>query len=64
MTDKTLTLAADIQQAFGDAGVLADFNKMPYSHRKEYLLWIEDAKKPETRKNRIEKAIEKLLSKS
>ena len=36
------------------------FDSMSCSHRKEYLLWIEDAKRPETRARRIAKAIEKL----
>jgi len=43
------------------------FDAMPYSHRKEYVQWIEAAKKPETRLRRIEQAREKLrerLSKS
>jgi uncharacterized protein YdeI (YjbR/CyaY-like superfamily) len=30
------------------------------AHRKEYIKWIEEAKKTETRQNRIIKAIEKL----
>lgn len=36
------------------------FDKLAYSHRKEYVRWIEDAKKPETRAVRIAKTIEKL----
>jgi hypothetical protein len=36
------------------------FNNLAYSHQKEYVTWIEAAKKPETRTNRIAKAIEKL----
>jgi hypothetical protein len=34
------------------------FDAMSYSHRKEYVAWILDAKKPETRARRIEKARE------
>ncbi|HPI19945.1 MAG TPA: YdeI/OmpD-associated family protein [Candidatus Kapabacteria bacterium] len=33
------------------------FNKLSYTHKKEYVNWISEAKRPETRKNRIEKAI-------
>ncbi|MDF2815303.1 MAG: hypothetical protein K0Q81_1503 [Paenibacillus sp.] len=36
------------------------FDKMAYSHKKEYINWIEEAKKAETRASRIEKAIVKL----
>lgn len=34
------------------------FNKLSYTHQNEYLTWIEEAKKGETRVNRIKKAIE------
>ena len=37
-----------------------NFNGMSYSHQKEYITWIESAKKPETRAGRITKSIEKL----
>ncbi|MCZ8515702.1 YdeI/OmpD-associated family protein [Paenibacillus filicis] len=33
------------------------FDRLAYSHRKEYVDWIESAKKPETRSNRIAKSI-------
>jgi len=38
----------------------AAFEKSSYTHKKEYVEWIEDAKQEETRKRRIEKAISKL----
>ncbi len=38
----------------------AAFDSMPYTHRKEYVDWIMEAKRPETRDRRIEKAREKL----
>ena len=36
------------------------FDKLSYTHRKEYVNWINEAKKEETRQNRIEKTIEML----
>ncbi|MCX7743977.1 MAG: YdeI/OmpD-associated family protein [Flavobacteriales bacterium] len=39
---------------------LATFEKFSYSHRKEYVTWITEAKKPETRMRRMEKALEML----
>lgn len=36
------------------------FKKLPISHRKEYLLWIVTAKKPETRERRIAESIRML----
>lgn len=35
----------------------AMFERFSYSHRKEIIAWIDDAKKPETRMRRIVKAI-------
>lgn len=34
------------------------FEKFAYTHRKEYVRWIEEAKKEETRNKRIAKAVE------
>ncbi len=38
------------------------WDKLSFSHQKEFALAIEDAKKEETRKRRIEKTIEQLIS--
>lgn len=38
----------------------AFFNSLAYSYQKEYVTWIEGAKRPETRASRIEKSISKL----
>ncbi|MCX6033571.1 MAG: YdeI/OmpD-associated family protein [Chloroflexi bacterium] len=37
-----------------------NFNGLPTSHRREYIGWISDAKKKETRQRRIREAIERL----
>jgi uncharacterized protein YdeI (YjbR/CyaY-like superfamily) len=37
------------------------YQKLSYTHQKEYINWILDAKIIETRQNRIEKMIKKLL---
>jgi hypothetical protein len=38
------------------------FSALSYSHQREYVLWIDEAKKVETRQRRIEKLITILLS--
>ena len=38
------------------------YQKMSYTHRKEYMRWITDAKKPETRASRKSKLIEMILA--
>lgn len=40
----------------------AFFDSLSYSHRKEYVRWIEEAKKPETRATRVAKAVEMLTA--
>ena len=41
----------------------AMFDKMSFTHKKEWVLWINGAKKEETRLARMEKAVEKLKDK-
>ncbi len=58
---------ADIPKDFGEAlkrGGLRDFfvDCTPAHHR-EYLKWIGEAKKPETRQRRIEQAVERIAAK-
>lgn len=36
------------------------FDKLSYTHQKEYVRWVEEAKKEETRQNRIMRTIEML----
>lgn len=40
----------------------ATFDRLAYTHRKEYVQWIEDAKRPETRTRRIEQAVTRLAA--
>jgi uncharacterized protein YdeI (YjbR/CyaY-like superfamily) len=42
------------------AGVLAFFESLSLTHRKEYCRWIIEAKKEETRARRVDKAIDML----
>lgn len=36
------------------------FEDLSFTHRKEYVRWIEEAKKPETRQNRVAKTLVRL----
>lgn len=40
------------------------YQKLSYTHQKEYINWILESKREETRQNRIEKMIQKLLDQS
>lgn len=60
--ERIVEIAEDIQLIFNenqDAKSL--FEKMSYTHKKEYIRWIEEAKKPETRENRKTKMIQMIL---
>ena len=41
----------------GDLVAAAAFEALPFTHRKEYAVWIADAKRDETRGRRVEKAL-------
>jgi uncharacterized protein YdeI (YjbR/CyaY-like superfamily) len=41
-----------------DKDARAEFDRMSYSHRKDYVDWIKEAKREETRRRRIAKAVE------
>lgn len=43
-----------------DKEVKAFFDKLSYTHRREYVMWINEAKREETRQSRIMKTIEML----
>jgi len=43
-----------------DKEAKAFFDKLSYTHQKEYVTWINEAKKQETRQNRILKTLEML----
>lgn len=52
---------ADFMESMKQNGAaLATYEKLSYSGKRDYVLWITDAKKEETRKDRIEKSIAKL----
>lgn len=57
--ERTVILPADFRKAMSKVQRKA-YDSMSYTHRKEYVQWIEAAKKPETRTRRIAKALGKL----
>ncbi len=59
---RVIETPADLARLLKERGLLAAFEKMSYTHRKEYCRWITEAKKEETRKNRVAKAADMLAS--
>lgn len=54
---RTVEIPPEFARLLKKEGLLAGFEKLSYTHRKEYCRWIAEAKKEETRAARIEKAI-------
>lgn len=60
--ERTVDIADDIALVFNENQEAKElFDKMSYTHRKEYIRWIEEAKKAETRENRKGKMIQMIL---
>ena len=57
---RTLEVPAPFKALMKKEGLLPFFEKLSYTHRKEYCRWITEAKKEETRLQRLRKAIEML----
>ena len=53
----------DVQELLNQNEKAKEFyDKMSYTYKKEYIHWIDDAKKEETRQNRLTATVEKLLA--
>jgi hypothetical protein len=59
--ERVVTVPAELKRAFkSEKEAKAAFEKLSYTHQKEYVTWINEAKKDETRTRRVEQTI-KLL---
>jgi hypothetical protein len=60
-TPRVITVPPDLKRALkGEKAAQSFFDGLSFTHRKEYVRWIEDAKKDETRAARVAKTIEML----
>lgn len=58
---RTVTLPPDLRAALGKQGTAkAAFEAIAPSHKKAYVDWIQEAKRPETRERRVRKTLERL----
>lgn len=61
---RAVEVPADLRKELKkDRQAKASFEKLSYTHQKEYVTWITEAKKEETRLKRIAKTIARLKSK-
>ncbi len=57
---RTVRLPADLRDALrADGEAWNAFQKLSFSHRREYVEWVEEAKRPETRARRIAATVER-----
>ena len=68
LADAEESLKGDIASAVVDAtrpdDLRAFFDSLSYTHRKEYVRWVEEAKREETRRARVQKAAALLRAKT
>lgn len=60
---KNIEIPFYIKDALVNTGLFESFNNLSYTYKKEYILWIKEAKKEETRMRRVEKMIRQLRDK-
>jgi bifunctional DNA-binding transcriptional regulator/antitoxin component of YhaV-PrlF toxin-antitoxin module len=60
--ERTVELPPEFQKLLKKEKLLPVFEKLSYSHKREYCRWITEAKREETRANRLIKAVELLRS--
>jgi hypothetical protein len=53
---REVALPPDLEAAMDDAA-RTTYAGLAYTHRKEWVRWVEEAKKPETRATRVEKTV-------
>ena len=58
---RVVEIPPDLQHALNAAPLAqAYFNRLSFTHQKEYVRWVTEAKRPETRADRVQRTIELL----
>jgi hypothetical protein len=59
--ERTVVVPDDFRKALAKSSPAREtFDRFAYTHRKEYVQWIQSAKRPETRQRRIDQAVERI----
>lgn len=61
---REVELPRDLKKALASAKLEEVFSKLSYTHQREYVTWLEAAKKAETRASRLEKALHMIQQKA
>jgi Bacteriocin-protection, YdeI or OmpD-Associated/Domain of unknown function (DUF1905) len=59
---RTVEVPPDLARALTAKGAREAFDRLSLSYRKEYVQWVTEAKRPETRSRRIEGAVAKVTA--
>lgn len=57
---RRVRLPNDLARALANAEAKDAFARLSFTHRREYVEWVRDAKRPETRRRRIEQTVERV----
>jgi hypothetical protein len=58
---RTVRVPSDLADALSqDAAVEAAFSRLSFTHRREFVEWVEEAKRSETRRRRIAETVERV----
>jgi uncharacterized protein YdeI (YjbR/CyaY-like superfamily) len=60
--ERTVEVPPEFEKLLKKGKVWAAFDKLSYTHKKEYLRWITEARREETRATRQAKSVEMLRS--
>jgi hypothetical protein len=60
---RKVAVPADLRAALNDdPAVVSAFDTLSFTHRREYVEWVEEAKRPETRARRIAATVERVAA--
>ena len=59
-SERVVAVPEDLAAALADGGVRETFDALSYTQRKEYVSWVSEAKRDETRAARVGRAVELL----
>jgi hypothetical protein len=57
---REVELPPELEAALADPEVRAAYDKLAFTHRREYAEWVAEAKRPETRERRVAQTVERL----
>jgi hypothetical protein len=61
---RTVEVPSDLRTALREGGVADTFSKLSFTDRREYVEWVEEAVRPETRARRISETVDRIRRQS